>query len=95
MIPNTFTPNDDGINDVWKVSYKSIVAFECWIFDKSGKEILHFNDPSEGWDGKINGRKAPSGVFYYVIKAEGAEGKKYNMSGDINIINSKKNVYNQ
>ena len=42
-------------------------------------------------DGKIGGKFVPSGVYYYVIKARGADGKKYNLSGDINIINSRAN----
>lgn len=47
-------------------------------------------DPSQGWDGKHNGKLVPAGVYYYVIKAHGADGKNYSLSGDINIINHKK-----
>ena len=46
-----------------------------------------FTDPADGWDGKYNGKLVPSGVYYYVIKARGADGKEYNLKGDINIIN--------
>ena len=92
LAPNIFTPNGDGINDEWKVSYKSILDFQCWIFDRYGKEIIHFNDPGMGWDGTLNGNKVKSGVYYYVINAKGSDGKHYNLSGDINIIFSKRNV---
>lgn len=88
LVPNFFSPNNDNINDEWKVSHQSLTQFECWIFDKAGKQVFHFNDPSEGWDGKINGRSVKSGVFYYVIKAVGADKKIYDLSGDINIISS-------
>lgn len=88
--PNAFSPgNQDGINDVWKVSYASIVSFECSIFDRNGRKIISLSDPSQGWDGKYKGKFVPTGAYYYVIKAKGADGKDYNLSGDINIVNYK------
>ena len=88
--PNAFSPEaTEGINDEWKVSYKSITSFECQIFNRWGIKIAELNHPSQGWDGKHNGKYVPSGVYYYIIKAEGADGKKYNLSGDINIIKYK------
>lgn len=88
--PNAFSPgNADGVNDEWKVSYKSIVSFECHIFNRWGVKMCEFTDPSQGWDGKYKGKLVPSGVYFYVIKAEGADGQKYNLNGDINIINFK------
>ena len=48
--------------------------------------MAHLTDPSQGWDGRYNGKLVKSGVFFYVIKAEGADGKSYNLSGDINIL---------
>ena len=47
------------------------------------------SDPSQGWDGKYNGKAVPTGAYYYVIKAKGADGKAYDLSGDINIVNYK------
>ena len=86
--PNAFSPNaSEGVNDEWKVSYKSIISFECHIFNRWGVEVAELNDPSQGWDGKYNGKYVPAGVYYYVITAEGADGKKYKLSGDINIVN--------
>lgn len=85
--PNAFSPDaTEGINDEWKVSYKSIISFECHIFNRWGIKVAEMNDPSQGWDGKHNGKYVPAGVYYYVIKAEGADGRKYNLKGDINII---------
>lgn len=88
--PNAFTPGaSEGVNDEWRVSYKSIISFECHIFSRSGRQVAHLTDPSQGWDGRIGGKLAPAGVYYYVIRAEGSDGKKYNLSGDINIIRYK------
>lgn len=88
LVPNAFSPNGDGINDEWKVAYRSLLGFECWIFDRYGNEIKHFSNPSEGWDGKRGGKLVPPGVYYYVIQAKGADGREYKKSGDINILRS-------
>ncbi len=86
--PNVFSPNaSEGVNDEWKVSYKSITSFECHIFNRWGVKVAQLNDPSQGWDGKYNGKFVSAGVYYYVINAQGADGKAYKLSGDINIIN--------
>lgn len=87
-IPNAFSPNGDGINDEWKVAYRSLLSFECWIVDRYGNQVAHLTRPDEGWDGKRGGKLAPPGVYYYVITAKGADGKDYKESGDINILRS-------
>lgn len=88
LCPNAFSPGaSEGVNDVWKVSYASIVEFDCHIFNRAGQQMCAFSDPSQGWDGRYKGKLVPAGVYYYVITARGADGKKYNLSGDINIIN--------
>lgn len=90
--PNAFSPGaSEGINDEWKVSYKSLVDFECHIFNRWGVKIISLTDPSQGWDGKYKGKLVPAGVYYYVIKATGSDGKKYELGGDINIIKAKGN----
>jgi len=89
--PNAFSPGaSEGTNDEWKGSYKSIIKFKCWIFNSWGVQMCELNDPSQGWNGKYKGKIVPSGVYYYVIEAEGSEGKKYKLKGDINIVGLKK-----
>lgn len=85
--PNAFSPGaTEGTNDEWKVSYKSIIEFDCHIFNRWGIEMAHLTDPSQGWDGRYKGKLVPSGVYYYVIKAKGTDGQEYKLSGDINIL---------
>lgn len=89
-IPNAFSPQSSpGVNDEWKVSYKSLVKFECHVFNSWGKELFSTTDPSQGWNGKSGGKFVPAGVYYYVIRATGADGVEYKRAGDINIINFK------
>lgn len=88
--PNVFSPGStEGVNDVWRVSYKSIVNFHCWIFNRWGNKIYEYTDPSGGWDGKYKGKYVRAGVYFYVIQAEGSDGKKYKLKGDINILRYK------
>lgn len=69
-IPNTFTPNNDGINDFFKIGYNGKDNVEVQIFNRWGA-LMNFQNKeqlSTGWDGKINGFPAPEGVYYYIIK---------------------------
>ena len=94
--PNAFSPGtSEGTNDEWRVSYKSIIEFECHIFDRRGRQLAHLTDPSQGWNGKIGGKAVPAGVYFYVIKAKGSDGKKYNLSGDINVVGFKRSSTSQ
>lgn len=87
-IPNAFSPQGSpGVNDLWKVSFKSIISYDCQIFNRWGQKVFSSTDPAQGWDGKYANKYVPSGVYFYVIKAVGADGVKYNKAGDINIIN--------
>ena len=93
--PNAFSPGTtEGINDEWKVSYRSLVEFKCWIFDRNGTQLFYFDDPEMGWDGKYNGKLVRPGVYFYVIEAKGADGKSYKKGGDINILRYKPNSTN-
>lgn len=88
--PNAFTPyTSPGVNDEWRVSYRSITEFRCEIFNRWGTRVALLTDPSQGWDGRHGGRRAGAGVYYYVVRARGADGKEYRLSGDINIIGSR------
>ena len=84
--PNVFTPNGDGKNDEFRVAYESIVKFDCWIYNRWGHLVYHWSDPAKGWDGTINGNPASVGAYYYIIKAEGADGLKYELRGDVSLI---------
>lgn len=90
-VPGVFTPNGDGINDEFRAVYKSITEFRCWIFNRWQQKVFYWTDPQKGWDGKINGKPASEGAYFYVIEAVGADGVKHNMKGNINLLRGKKN----
>jgi gliding motility-associated-like protein len=89
-VPNAFSPGTSlGVNDEFKVAYKSLVSFKGWIFNRWGAEMFYWTDPAKGWDGKKNGKYVPPGVYFYVIEAKGSNGKNHLEKGHINIIRPK------
>ena len=94
-VPNFFTPNGDGVNDEFKVAYKSLRKYHCWIYNRWGRLLFKSDDPAKGWDGTVNGNMSAPGAYYYIIEAEGTDldekGKPivYKLSGDINLLRGK------
>lgn len=87
-IPNAFSPNGDGINDVFRVKdgYESIVSFHAIVFNRWGKKLYEWSDLEGGWDGRAGGSDVPDGAYYLVVKARGADGINYDTKKVINIL---------
>lgn len=98
-VPNIFTPNGDGINDIFCVEYRSLKEFNMWVFNRWGKEVYSTSNPDGGWDGRVHNKPAPEGAYMYVIRAKGTDAKGnyksrkkkkpigvYQLSGTINLI---------
>jgi gliding motility-associated-like protein len=74
--PKYFTPNGDGINDVWHIKYAAYepkMAVE--VYDRNGKLITKFAN-NESWDGTFKGEQLPADDYWFVITR--ANGRKYN-----------------
>ena len=89
-VPNVFTPNGDGINDEFRVAYRSIRTFSMAVFDRWQHQVYSSSDPSRGWNGTINGRPAAESAYTYVIEAVGTDGTKYKKKGIVNLLRGKK-----
>ena len=72
-VPNVFTPNGDGKNDEFRVAYRSIKEFHCWVYNRWGKLVYEWSDPAKGWNGMIGNRPASEGAYFYVIRALGTD----------------------
>ena len=88
QFPNAFTPNGDGINDVYKAKegWQSIVEFHAYIFNRWGQKLYEWTDPAGGWDGKYKGKDVKQGVYYVLVKARGADGRKFSIKRDVNLL---------
>ena len=73
LVPNVFTPNGDGANDEFRVAYRSIKEFHCWVYNRWGHLVYEWTDPAKGWDGTIGGKPAAEGAYFYVIRALGTD----------------------
>lgn len=87
-MPNAFSPNGDGINDIYKAKdgFQSLTEFKATVFNRWGQKIFEWDNPADGWDGKYKGTDVKSGVYYVVVKAKGADGKVYNIRRDVNLL---------
>ncbi len=86
--PNAFSPNGDGYNDVLRAKdgYQSIVSFEAAVFSRRGRKLYSWNSPAGGWDGKVNGHTVNDGVYFLVVNARGADGRKYRVKKTISVL---------
>jgi gliding motility-associated-like protein len=87
-IPNAFTPNNDGINDIWNISSTSLREYDINIFDRWGNVVFHSKDPKEPWIGNTQEEKsyfAQDGVYNFIIKIKSYDGDSFEKSGFITI----------
>lgn len=91
QVPSVFTPDGNGQNDEFRVAYRSLKTFKCWVFNRWGRKVYYWTDPQKGWDGRINGKMAQSGAYLYIIEAEGTDGIKYSRKGTVNLLRMKDN----
>ena len=87
-MPNAFSPNNDGINDIYKAKdgYQSLVEFHAYIYNRWGQKLYEWDDPAGGWDGKYKGKDVKQGVYFVLVKAKGADGRNFNIKRDVNLL---------
>lgn len=87
-IPNAFSPNGDGLNDIWYPSVFVWKTYNLRIFDRWGEEIFQSNDPNEGWNGEAHrgGVLSPIGSYSYLINIEGPDSRQWQYSGQVSIV---------
>ncbi|PBQ30784.1 hypothetical protein CNR22_03000 [Sphingobacteriaceae bacterium] len=86
-LPNIFTPNDDGVNDVFKPITRGISSLNAWVYNRYGVLVCSWDKPKIGWDGhSTSGEMCSDGVYFVVIEALGFDGKEYKMKGTVTLI---------
>ena len=89
IIPNAFSPNYNGHNDVFLPSnaFVSSLNYELIIVSRWGKTVFKTTDPTAGWDGRdMNGEDAPTGVYVYIINYVNARGKAEQVRGCVTLL---------
>jgi gliding motility-associated-like protein len=86
-IPNAFTPNGDGLNDVFRPVPAGIARTEYFrIFNRFGETIFETNQYLKGWDGTYKGKKQPIGAYVWIIKGIDRDGKKIELKGTVMLV---------
>jgi gliding motility-associated-like protein len=84
IVPNAFTPNNDGVNDTWDIKYlNSYPDATVEVFNRYGAKVYSSNGYAIPWDGKFKGANLPFGVYYYVINPKRG---RTAMTGSLTII---------
>ena len=86
FIPNVFTPNADGRNDVFKIYGTIIAGIDMQIFNQWGEMLIRVKDLSTGWDGTYKGRQQPAGVYVYAVRITLNDGSEVVRKGEINLV---------
>ena len=87
IIPNIFTPNNDGFNDIFKITPTNAIDFEVVIYNRWGQMVFSWNSPSGYWDGKNQlGFEVPDGTYFYSVSYKNTLRGFTNFNGSISLI---------
>lgn len=88
-VPNAFTPNEDGFNDVFQPKGFGIVKYELYIFDRWGEKLFHTKTFEEAWNGTYQGRSdklCKDDVYVWLINATDVFGKAHELKGHVTLL---------
>jgi gliding motility-associated-like protein len=84
IVPNTFTPNGDKINDTWKILYlESYPGCTVDVYNRYGQRVFNSVGYGREWDGTVNGNPLPIGTYYWIINPKNGRAQ---MNGSVTII---------
>ncbi|MBA3663770.1 MAG: gliding motility-associated C-terminal domain-containing protein, partial [Bacteroidetes bacterium] len=86
FVPNAFSPNADGMNDVLHVRGQCLETLTFMIFNRWGEKVFETNDKNVGWDGTYKGELMNTGVFVFRLEGKTYDGKAYTMKGNITLV---------
>jgi len=86
-LPNAFSPNGDGLNEIFKPETKGHPKeYVMHIFDRWGQNIYTSFNIEQGWDGTINGKPAPISTYHFFISGKCTNGEPFSLRGDITLV---------
>jgi gliding motility-associated-like protein len=86
-VPSAFTPNGDGLNDVFRIRYrKRPLSMKFGIYDRYGQRIFYTTDPDKGWNGKIGAYEQTTKTYVWMLIYTASDGIEHNMQGTVTLI---------
>jgi gliding motility-associated-like protein len=86
FVPNAFSPNGDGLNDILYVRGRVLEKVEFAVYDRWGEKVFETKDKNTGWDGVFRGKRCEPGVYVYYLDAVCIGGEHYLLKGNITLI---------
>tara|TARA_R110002049_G_scaffold218363_3_gene389850 strand:- start:1220 stop:3898 length:2679 start_codon:yes stop_codon:yes gene_type:complete len=86
IMPNVFTPNGDGINDLLRPTACGVTNYKITILDRWGNQKFISENLALGWDGRVDGYKSDTGTYFYVAEVTDFNGKLYIFKGTITLL---------
>lgn len=87
FVPNAFTPNGDGHNNTFVVVGAYIKTYKIQIFNRYGEKLFTAYNLEDTWDGTFKGEAVQDDAYIYIINAEGIDNKRYNLRGNVTVLN--------
>jgi gliding motility-associated-like protein len=84
FVPSAFTPNSDGINDIFRIKGENLQNFTLKVFNRWGEVIFESSNPNDGWDGKFQGNPVQNDTYVYQVTAKNLVGR--NLTGAVTLI---------
>ena len=85
-VPDAFSPNGDGENDVLEILGNGIASVEFYVYDRQGKIVFESRSQSNGWDGTYKGQPSEQGVYAYFAKVTYVSGFQEILKGDVTLV---------
>jgi gliding motility-associated-like protein len=85
-VPNAFTPNGDGLNDIFQPKGYFIEKIDIFVFDRWGEQVFHSSDFTKGWDGTIKGKMAENSVYVWKAIVVDTKHKRHEVTGHVTLM---------
>ncbi|MES2396055.1 MAG: gliding motility-associated C-terminal domain-containing protein, partial [Bacteroidota bacterium] len=86
-VPTVFSPNDDGVNDIFKIASQNMATINCKIYDRWGILVNELTKLNEGWNGRTtSGLPCKVGVYFYVLTGMANDGTETNTKGFVQLL---------
>jgi gliding motility-associated-like protein len=88
LVPNAFTPNQDGLNDVFRIIKTLNIAevLDVFVFNRWGQKVFEGQNSTAFWDGTFKGKVQDLGVYVYVIRAITRDGDEITETGNVTLL---------
>jgi gliding motility-associated-like protein len=87
VLPNAFSPNGDGLNDIFRIKYPfAVKVFRLAVYNRLGEKIFETSDMAQGWDGTFKGIKQPMGVYIWIIQLTSLNNIKQTVKGTVTLL---------